>query len=73
MNIGFFSPTMNRIGGGEWVSLNMIQALRARALHGILVYSAENINPAHVQEFFRHRLDLERARRMLPEESEMGE
>jgi hypothetical protein len=39
MNIGFFSPTINRIGGGEWVTLNMINSLKERG-HKIAVCSA---------------------------------
>lgn len=56
MNIGFFSPTINRIGGAEWVTLNMIQALGATQ-HKTLVCSAEKINPTHIREFFGHSLD----------------
>jgi len=51
MRIGFFSPTINRIGGGEWVTLNMIHALKTKK-HKIIVYSAEKINHAHIKEFF---------------------
>ena len=65
MNIGFFSPTLNRIGGGEWVTLNMIQALGARR-HRTLVYSAEKINPAHILEFLGHSLDLDNEVRFWP-------
>ena len=55
MKIGFFSPTINRVGGGEWVTLNMIHALKSKK-HKILVYSADKINSAHIQEFFGHNL-----------------
>jgi glycosyltransferase involved in cell wall biosynthesis len=58
MRIGFFSPTINRIGGGEWVTLNMIHALKAKK-HKILVYSAEKINPYNIQKFFGHNLHFD--------------
>ena len=58
MKIGFFSPTINRIGGGEWVTLNMINAAEARK-HKILVYSAEKINYGQIQKFFEHNLYLD--------------
>lgn len=55
MRIGFFSPTINRVGGGEWVTLNMIHALKAKN-HKIVIYSAEKIDPIHIQRFFGHNL-----------------
>jgi len=55
MRIGFFSPTINRIGGGEWVTLNMIYALEAKK-HKIVIHSAEKIDPIHIQRFFGHDL-----------------
>lgn len=58
MRIGFFSPTINRIGGGEWVTLNMIYALKAKK-HKIVVHSAEKIEPVHIQRFFGHDLRLD--------------
>jgi glycosyltransferase involved in cell wall biosynthesis len=55
MKIGFFSPTLNRIGGGEWVTLNMIRALQSprikTAEHDITVYSAEKIDPTQIRKF----------------------
>lgn len=58
MRIGFFSPTINRVGGGEWVTLNMIYALKAKK-HKIVVHSAEKIEPVHIQRFFGHSLRLD--------------
>jgi glycosyltransferase involved in cell wall biosynthesis len=58
MRIGFFSPTINRIGGGEWVTLNMIHALNARK-YEIVVYSAERINSAHIPSFFGNSLSID--------------
>jgi glycosyltransferase involved in cell wall biosynthesis len=51
LRIGFFSPTINRIGGGEWITLNMIHALVLKG-HEVLVYSAEKVNPKHIQDFY---------------------
>lgn len=51
MKIGFFSPTINRIGGGEWVTINMINSLKARG-YEIVVYSAEKIDPARIFQVF---------------------
>jgi glycosyltransferase involved in cell wall biosynthesis len=58
MRVGFFSPTINRIGGGEWVTLNMIYALKNKK-HKVIVYSAEKINHDHIKEFFGHDLKLD--------------
>lgn len=58
MKIGFFSPTINRVGGGEWVTLNMICALKAKK-HETVVYSAEQINQVHIQRFFGPALHFE--------------
>ncbi len=55
MKIGFFSPTINRIGGGEWVTLNMINSLKARG-HEIVIYSAEEIDPARIFRVFGRTL-----------------
>ena len=57
MRIGFFSPTLNRIGGGEWVTLNMIHALKSRN-YEVVVYSAEKVNSHHIKEFFGQPLDF---------------
>jgi glycosyltransferase involved in cell wall biosynthesis len=60
MNIGFFSPTINRIGGGEWVTLNMIRALQnadaGSTEHGITVYSSGKIDSAHIASFLGKEL-----------------
>jgi glycosyltransferase involved in cell wall biosynthesis len=58
MRIGFFSPTINRIGGGEWVTLNMIHALKVKK-HTIVIHSAEKIDPVHIQRFFGRNLDFD--------------
>jgi len=58
MKIGFFNPTINRVGGGEWVTLNMIYGLKAKK-HEIVVYSAEKINSVAIQGFFGHNLHLD--------------
>lgn len=50
MNIGFFSPTINRVGGGELVALNMIHALKKKK-HRIIIYSAEKIDNNHIKNF----------------------
>lgn len=57
MKIGFFSPTINRVGGGEWVTLNMINALLTRK-HDVLVYSADKIDHTHIKEFFGYPLNF---------------
>lgn len=55
MRVGFFSPTIGRVGGGEWVTLNMMDALKAKKQE-IVVYSAERIDPTKIRNFFGHRL-----------------
>jgi glycosyltransferase involved in cell wall biosynthesis len=65
MRVGFFSPTINRIGGGEWVTLNMIYALKNKK-HKVIVYSAEKINHGHIKEFFGHNLKLDGEVRISP-------
>ena len=57
MRIGFFSPTINRVGGGEWVTLNMIHSLNATK-HEVAIYSAERIDPAHIRSFFGNSIKL---------------
>lgn len=57
MRIGFFSPTINKIGGGELVTLNMINALKARK-HEVLIYSAERINTDRIRNFFGQNLQF---------------
>lgn len=57
MRIGFFSPTLNRIGGGEWVTLNMIYAIKSRN-HEVVVYSAEKVDYHHIKEFFGRPLNF---------------
>ena len=65
MNIGFFSPTINRIGGGEWVTLNMLKALATRKYQTV-VYSSERIDQDHIRDFFGHRIYLGNQIRVLP-------
>jgi alpha-1,2-mannosyltransferase len=55
MRIGFFSPAINRIGGGEWVTVNMINALKAKG-HEIMIYSEEKIDTEGIFQFFGRRL-----------------
>lgn len=59
MRVGFFSPTINRIGGGEWVTLNMINALQSKR-HKIVVYSSEKFNHSHIKEFFGRGLRIDK-------------
>jgi glycosyltransferase involved in cell wall biosynthesis len=58
MRIGLFSPTINTVGGGEWVALNMINALASKK-YRIAVYSAAEINSANLRRFFGCDLLLE--------------
>ena len=50
MNIGLFSPTLNRVGGGELITLNMIRALEVKN-HRIIVYTAEKIDHSRIENF----------------------
>ena len=59
MRVGFFSPTILNVGGGEWVTLNMINALAAKK-HEIIVYSAKKINHESISRFFGHDLTFHR-------------
>jgi len=65
MRIGFFSPTINRIGGGEWVTLNMIHALNTRK-HEIIVYSAGRIDYDHIRNFFGKSLRIDNEVNLWP-------
>lgn len=58
MKIGFFSPTISQIGGGEWITLNMINALKTTE-HKTIVYSAKKINHAHIQNFLGQSLNFD--------------
>ncbi|MCW4047999.1 MAG: glycosyltransferase family 4 protein [Candidatus Bathyarchaeota archaeon] len=58
MNIGFFSPTINEVGGGELVALNMIDALRGRG-HRIIIYSAEKIDTSRIKNFLGHSITFD--------------
>ncbi len=58
MNIGFFSPTINKVGGGELVALNMIYALKTRK-HRVVVYSAEKINLRGIKNFFGYEIHFD--------------
>lgn len=55
MKIGFFSPSINRIGGGEWVTVNMINSLKTRG-HKVVVCSPERINTAKILSVFGKKL-----------------
>ena len=57
MKFGFFSPTINRVGGGEWVTLNMIESIKAKNQE-IMVYSAEKTDPIRIREFVGHDLSF---------------
>jgi glycosyltransferase involved in cell wall biosynthesis len=57
MRVGFFSPTINRIGGGEWVTLNMIYAAETRK-HTVLVCSAEKVHVQQLLEFYGAPLQI---------------
>jgi glycosyltransferase involved in cell wall biosynthesis len=57
MKIGFFSPTINRIGGSEWVTLNMVNAVKSKK-HQAIVCSAEKIDSLHIQRFFGRNLSF---------------
>ena len=58
MRIGFFSPTINRVGGGEWVTLSMIYALKAKK-HKIVIHSAEKIDRIHIRRLLGHGLRID--------------
>ena len=58
MKIGFFSPTINKTGGGELVTLNMIKALEKKS-HKIVVYTAEKINYTRIQNFLGCELRID--------------
>ena len=58
MRIGFFAPTLNRVGGGELIALNMIRALQNKG-HRIIVYTAEKTNRSHIQEFLGYDLSFD--------------
>jgi glycosyltransferase involved in cell wall biosynthesis len=58
MRIGFFSPTINRIGGGEWVTINMINSLKSVG-HEVVVYSAEKIDGNRIFQVFGHKLSFD--------------
>ena len=58
MKIGFFSPTINKTGGGELVTLNMIKALEKKS-HKIVVYTAEKINYPRLQNFLGDKLHID--------------
>ncbi|MFX1521738.1 MAG: glycosyltransferase family 4 protein [Promethearchaeota archaeon] len=65
MNIGFFSPTINKIGGGELVTLSMIHALEAKK-HKIIIYSAQKINQAHIQNFLGQKIRFDKETNIRP-------
>jgi glycosyltransferase involved in cell wall biosynthesis len=65
MNIGFFSPTINRIGGGEWVTLNMINSLKERG-HKIAVCSAWKLDSQKIFEVFGRRIHYDKEIRFWP-------
>jgi alpha-1,2-mannosyltransferase len=58
MNIGFFSPTINDVGGGELVALNMIDVLK-RKNHRIVICSAEKIDNNRIKNFIGHSIDFD--------------
>jgi glycosyltransferase involved in cell wall biosynthesis len=65
MRIGFFSPTINRIGGGEWVTVNMINSLKAKG-HEIVVYSEEKVDSNRIFQVFGRRLCLDEETHFWP-------
>jgi glycosyltransferase involved in cell wall biosynthesis len=58
MKIGFFSPTINAIGGGELVTLNMIRALEKRN-HEILIYTSQKIDQRNIQKFLGNKIQFD--------------
>ena len=56
MKIGFFSPTINKIGGGELVTLNMIRALKKKD-HKVVIYSSNKINQSSIQNFLGEKIN----------------
>ena len=56
MKIGFFSPTINKIGGGELVTLNMIRALKKKD-HQVVIYSSNKINQSSIQNFLGEKIN----------------
>jgi glycosyltransferase involved in cell wall biosynthesis len=59
MNVGFFCPTLNSIGGGELVALNMIRALEKRN-HKVIVYTAKKIDQVNIQNFLGERIHFDK-------------
>jgi glycosyltransferase involved in cell wall biosynthesis len=58
MKIGFFSPTINSIGGGEWVTVNMIKSLEKRG-YEIVVYSDNKIDLTRISRVFGCKLHFD--------------
>ena len=48
--MGLFSPTVGRIGGAEWITLNMAYALNTKG-HEVLICSADRISPSQIRDF----------------------
>jgi glycosyltransferase involved in cell wall biosynthesis len=65
MRVGFFSPTINRIGGGEWVTVNMINSLKAKG-HEIVVYSDKKIDLNRIFQVFGRRLRFDEETHFWP-------
>ena len=65
MRIGFFSPTINRVGGGEWVTMNMINSLKTKG-HEIIVYSAERVDAKGLFQFFGRKVCFDEEIRYWP-------
>jgi alpha-1,2-mannosyltransferase len=59
LNVGLFSPTINKIGGGELVTLNMIRALKKRG-HTVTIYSVKKINKSSLQNFLGKPINFDK-------------
>lgn len=65
MRIGFFIPTMNWVGGAEWVTVNMINSLKEKG-YDIVVYSAEKINVNQILEVYGRKISFNKEVHFYP-------
>jgi hypothetical protein len=68
IRIGFYNPTMSRIGGGKWVTVNMINSLKANG-YKIVVSLAEKMNSNRIFQISRHKLRFDKGTRLCATES----
>ena len=59
MIVGVFSPVLNWCGGAEWVTLNIINALKEQG-HQVIILSDKPLNKNKIDHVFNKKVNVDR-------------